>query len=82
MRALGMTNDQEVVNAVSTDEDILTFMMQNLEESECDSVEDGVMYVGKKLAPNQTRDYQKKRAEFVLDNYLLPAPQLRVADDP
>ena len=59
MRALGMTNDQEVVNAVSTDEDILTFMMQNLEESECDSVEGGVMYVGKKLAPNQTKDYQR-----------------------
>ena len=72
MRALGMTNDQEVVNAVSTDEDILTFMMQNLEESECDSVDSGVMYVGKKLAPNQTKDYQRKRAEFVLDNYLLP----------
>ena len=50
MRALGMTNDQEVVNAVSPDEDILTFMMQNLEESECDSVEGGIMYVGKKLA--------------------------------
>jgi DNA-directed RNA polymerase subunit B" len=30
------------------------------------------MYVGKKLAPNQTKDYQRKRAEFVLDNYLLP----------
>ncbi|PKL59778.1 MAG: DNA-directed RNA polymerase subunit B'', partial [Methanomicrobiales archaeon HGW-Methanomicrobiales-4] len=72
MRALGMVNDAEVVKAVSTDEEILTFMMQNLEESECDSVECGVMYVGKKLAPNQTRDYQKKRAEFVLDNYLLP----------
>jgi DNA-directed RNA polymerase subunit B" len=72
MRALGMTNDQEVVNAVSTDEDILTFMMQNLEESECDSVESGIMYVGKKLAPNQTKDYQRKRAEFVIDNYLLP----------
>ncbi len=72
MRALGMTNDQEVVNAVSPDEDILTFMMQNLEESECDSVEGGIMYVGKKLAPNQTKDYQRKRAEFVLDNYLLP----------
>jgi DNA-directed RNA polymerase subunit B" len=72
MRALGMVSDQDVVNAVSTDEDILTFMMQNLEESECDSVESGIMYVGKKLAPNQTRDYQRKRAEFVLDNYLLP----------
>ncbi|MCX6685553.1 MAG: DNA-directed RNA polymerase subunit B'' [Methanoregula sp.] len=72
MRALGLTNDQEIVNAVSTDEDILTFMMQNLEESECDSVDCGVMYVGKKLAPNQTKDYQRKRAEFVLDNYLLP----------
>jgi DNA-directed RNA polymerase subunit B" len=72
MRALGMTNDQAVVNAVSTDEEILTFMMQNLEESECDSVDGGIMYVGKKLAPNQTKDYQRKRAEFVLDNYLLP----------
>lgn len=73
MRALGLVSDQEIVNAVSTDEEILTFMMQNLEESvECDSVEAGIMYVGRKLAPNQTRDYQRKRAEFVLDNYLLP----------
>ncbi|HOS81416.1 MAG TPA: DNA-directed RNA polymerase subunit B'' [Methanolinea sp.] len=72
MRALGMVSDHDIVSAVSTDEDILTFMMQNLEESECDSVEAGIMYVGKKLAPNQTRDYQRKRAEFVLDNYLLP----------
>ncbi len=72
MRALGLVGDHDIVEAVSTDEDILTFMMQNLEEGECDTVEDGIMYVGKKLAPNQTRDYQKKRAEFVLDNYLLP----------
>jgi len=72
MRALGMTNDQEVVNAVSMDEDILTFMMQNLEESECDSVDGGIMYVGKKLAPNQTKDYQRKRASLFLNNYLLP----------
>ncbi len=72
MRALGLDSDHAVVEAVSTEEDILTFMMQNLEESACDSVECGVMYVGKKLAPNQTRDYQRKRAEFVLDNYLLP----------
>jgi DNA-directed RNA polymerase subunit B" len=73
MRALGLVSDEEIVNAVSTDVDILTFMMQNLEESaECDTVEAGIMYVGRKLAPNQTRDYQRKRAEFVLDNYLLP----------
>jgi DNA-directed RNA polymerase subunit B" len=72
MRGLGLVSDHDIVEAVSTDEEILTFMMQNLEESECDSVESGIMYVGKKLAPNQTRDYQKKRAEFVVDNYLLP----------
>jgi DNA-directed RNA polymerase subunit B" len=72
MRALGMNSDQEIVTAVSGDEEILTFMMQNLEESQCDTVECGIMYIGKKLAPNQTRDYQRKRAEFVLDNYLLP----------
>jgi DNA-directed RNA polymerase subunit B" len=87
MRSLGLMSDHDVVNAVSTDEEILTFMMQNLEESECDSVESGIMYVGKKLAPNQTRDYQKKRAEFVLDNYLLPhlnylmPPNLKEGDE-
>ncbi|KQC03833.1 MAG: DNA-directed RNA polymerase subunit B'' [Methanoculleus sp. SDB] len=72
MRALGLMGDHDIVNAVSTDEDVLTYMMQNLEESDCEDVDEGVMYVGKKLAPNQTRDYQRKRAEFVLDNYLLP----------
>ncbi|MBN1195071.1 MAG: DNA-directed RNA polymerase subunit B'' [Methanomicrobiaceae archaeon] len=72
MRALGLMGDHDIVNAVSTDEDILTYMMQNLEESDCEDVDGGIMYVGKKLAPNQTRDYQRKRAEFVLDNYLLP----------
>jgi len=41
MRALGMVSDHDIVSAVSTDEDILTFMMQNLEESECDSVDAG-----------------------------------------
>ncbi len=73
MRALGMNSDADIVNAVSIDEDILTFMMQNLEDDpDCKTVEQGIMYVGKKLAPNQTKDYQRKRAEFVLDNYLLP----------
>lgn len=76
MFALGLETEQAIVEAVSTEEDILTFMMQNLEESSCatgeGAVECGIMYVGKKLAPNQTRDYQRKRAEFVLDNYLLP----------
>ena len=72
MRSLGLMSDHEIVNAVSTDEDILTFMMQAFEESECDSLEGGIIYMGKKPAPNQTRDYQRKRAEFVLDNYLLP----------
>jgi len=87
--ALGMTTDQDIVNAVSTDEDILRFMIQNLEETyksmkdenkredlndldDLKKIELGVMYVGKKLAPNQTKDYQRKRSEFVLDNYLLP----------
>ncbi|HOV67996.1 MAG TPA: DNA-directed RNA polymerase subunit B'', partial [Methanoregulaceae archaeon] len=46
MRALGLDSDHAIVEAVSTDEDILTFMMQNLEESSCDSVEGGIMYVG------------------------------------
>ncbi|MCQ1539115.1 DNA-directed RNA polymerase subunit B'' [Methanocalculus taiwanensis] len=87
MRSLGLETDSDVVMAVSHDEDILTYMMQNLEAAECSSVEEGVMYVGKKLAPNQTKEYQKKRAEFVLDNYLLPhlnyliSPSVKEGDD-
>ncbi|HJJ55780.1 MAG TPA: DNA-directed RNA polymerase subunit B'' [Methanocorpusculum sp.] len=72
MRALGLESDNEIVSAVSKSEDILLYMMQNLEESECATSEEGIMYVGKKLAQNQTKAYQRKRAEYVLDNYLLP----------
>ncbi|HJK01622.1 MAG TPA: DNA-directed RNA polymerase subunit B'', partial [Methanocorpusculum sp.] len=72
MRALGLETDEEIVSAVSLSEDVLIYMMQNLEESDCTTSEEGIMYVGKKLAPNQTKDYQRKRAEFVLDSYLLP----------
>ncbi|HJJ46913.1 MAG TPA: DNA-directed RNA polymerase subunit B'', partial [Methanocorpusculum sp.] len=56
MRALGLESDEDIVSAVSFDEDILTYMMQNLEESACATTEEGIMYVGKKLAPNQTND--------------------------
>jgi len=86
MRSLGVVSDMDIVNVVSKDEDKLTFLLQNLEDGECNTVEEGVMYVGRKLAPNQTRDYQKKRAEFVLDNYLLPhlnylmPPELKEGD--
>src|SRR5690606_38471346 len=42
MFALGLETEQAIVEAVSTEEDILTFMMQNLEESSCATGEGAV----------------------------------------
>ena len=69
MRALGMTSDADIVRAVSTDEEILTFMMQNLEESECETVECGVMYVGKSWHPTRLAIINAIVQEFILDNF-------------
>ncbi len=66
MRALGLETDSDIVTAVSLDEDILTYMMQNLEAAECSTVDEGVMYVGKKLAPNQTKEYQRNGPSLCL----------------
>lgn len=36
------------------------------------AVNDALMELGKMAAPNQTKEYQKKRAEIQLDTYILP----------
>jgi DNA-directed RNA polymerase subunit B" len=72
MRALGLETDQEIVNAVSDDPEIQKFMLENLDEAEADSVESAMEKIGKRVAAGQARDYQMKRAHYVIDRYLLP----------
>lgn len=72
MRALGLETDEEIVNAVSDDPEIINFMLENLEEAEVDTKEEAVEKIGKRVAVGQTKEYQTKRANYVIDRYLLP----------
>lgn len=83
LRALGIETDEDVVKTVSTDPEIMKFMFENLEESEVDTVEEAVEKIGMRVASGQASEYQVKRANYVIDRYLLPhlgnEPEDRIA---
>ncbi|UGV41928.1 DNA-directed RNA polymerase subunit B'' [Methanococcoides orientis] len=72
IRALGIETDEDVVKVVSTDQEIMKFMFENLEEAEVDTIEDAIEKIGGRVASGQAREYQMKRANYVIDRYLLP----------
>ena len=72
IRALGIVTDQDIVTAVSTDPEIIKFMLENLDEAEVDSMHAAIEKIGTRVAAGQAREYQIKRANYVLDRYLLP----------
>jgi DNA-directed RNA polymerase subunit B" len=72
MRALGIETDEDIVKVVSTDSEIVKFMFENLEEAEVDTHEEAIEKIGSRVAAGQAREYQIKRANYVIDRYLLP----------
>ncbi|MHC1573409.1 MAG: DNA-directed RNA polymerase subunit B [Candidatus Syntropharchaeales archaeon] len=72
MRALGLETDEEIVNAVSTDPEIIKFMMENLEEAGVETTEEVMDKLEKKIAAGQAKEYREIRTRYVLDRYLLP----------
>ncbi|RLG59330.1 MAG: DNA-directed RNA polymerase subunit B'' [Candidatus Hydrothermarchaeota archaeon] len=73
MRVLGLETDQEIVSAVSEDPEIMQHILENLEEYlDIKTKEAALEVIGKKVAAGQTREYRLKRAEQVIDRYLLP----------
>ncbi len=83
MRALGIETDEDIVNVVSTDPEIMKFMFENLEEAEVFTNEEAIEKIGGRVASGQAREYQAKRANYVIDRYLLPhlgnEPEDRIA---
>ncbi|MGP8319722.1 MAG: DNA-directed RNA polymerase subunit B'' [Methanosarcinaceae archaeon] len=83
MRALGIETDEDIVNVVSTDPEIMKFMFENLEEAEVFTNEEAIEKIGGRVASGQAREYQVKRANYVIDRYLLPhlgnEPENRIA---
>jgi DNA-directed RNA polymerase subunit B" len=73
MKALGVETDQEIVKTISEDPEILQNILENLEEYlHVKTKDDAMEIIGKKVAAGQTREYRLKRAEQVIDRYLLP----------
>lgn len=72
IRALGIVTDQDIVTAVSSDPEIVKFMLENLDEAEVETMQAAIEKIGMRVAAGQAREYQIKRANYVLDRYLLP----------
>jgi DNA-directed RNA polymerase subunit B" len=73
MRVLGMDTDQEIVGAISEDPMIRQSVLENLEAFlEIRTAEDALEFIGKKVAAGQIQEYRLKKAERVIDRYLLP----------
>lgn len=72
LRSLGMETDMDIVKSVSDNPEIIKFMLENLEESEVSTIEEALEKIGSRVAAGQAKEYQKKRAAYVLDRYLLP----------
>jgi len=72
VRALGLEADEEIVHRVSDDPEIVKFMLENLEEASVQSTEAAIETLGERVAKGQGKNYQLKRANYVIDRYLLP----------
>lgn len=72
MRALGIESDEDIVNAVSDNPDVIMFMLENLEEAEVSNKEEAMEKIGIRVASGQGKEYQVKRANYVIDRYLMP----------
>ncbi|MFX1577462.1 MAG: DNA-directed RNA polymerase subunit B [Promethearchaeota archaeon] len=80
MRALGLVTDREIVAAITDDPDLAQELIPSFHAAESlvapkDSKatrENALDYIGKRVAVGQTKDYRLRRAEQVLNRYLLP----------
>jgi DNA-directed RNA polymerase subunit B" len=72
MKALGVETDQEIVEMVSSNVEIMKYMLQNIEEADVETQEEAIEFIGRRVAPGQSREYRIQRAEQVLDQYFLP----------
>jgi DNA-directed RNA polymerase subunit B" len=72
LRALGLEKQDKILAAFSPDLDVQNDLLLNLEMEEARNKEEALQTIGKRAAPGQPTDYQVKRAELLLDRYLLP----------
>ena len=75
LRALGLGKTEEILSTFSTDRNIRNDILLNLELDKANKVDDKASafdYLGRKVAHGQAQEYREKRAETLIDTYLLP----------
>lgn len=72
LRALGLETDAELIQSVSDESDTQFLLIDDIQTSEVTNRYDAVKYIGNRVAKGMTEEYRIKRAEDVIDRYLLP----------
>jgi DNA-directed RNA polymerase beta subunit len=83
LRALGLDKDEAILAAFSGTLEVKNDVLLNMELDASKTQAGAFEYIGRKVAPGQAKEYQKRRAEILLDTYLLPhigtTPEDRIA---
>ncbi|WP_423793015.1 DNA-directed RNA polymerase subunit B'' [Methanocaldococcus indicus] len=83
MRALGAETDKDIIEAVNDPRfavEILLNIQEIREEFGVNTQEDALEYIGKRIAPNQSKEYRIRKAKSVLMNNFLPHLGVREED--
>lgn len=72
LRALGLHPNQTILNSFASELEVQNDLLLNMEIDQTTNTQNALEAIGKKAAVGQAKVYQLKRAEILLDNYLLP----------
>ncbi len=72
LKALGFDKPDKIISIFNPEPVIINDIELNMEEDPVKSKREALEVIGKRAAPSQPVDYQVKRAELLLDRYLLP----------
>src|SRR4030042_3006949 len=76
LRALGMENDEEIVDVISVDPKMEPYVLANIEECANEygitTKDEAIAYLGKRFAGGQAKEYRVNRVETLMDRNLLP----------
>ena len=82
MKALGMIKDEDIMRAVSKDQQFEEALINLFEFVDIKKDEEAVDYIAKKIGITQTREIRLERMYELLDKYLLPhlgtSPEYRI----
>jgi DNA-directed RNA polymerase subunit B len=81
MKALGMENDEEIYKSIVSDPQMANIVYANIEECQNKKLyppngiyttEDAILFLERKFATGQAKEYRSKKVESIIDRSLLP----------